>query len=669
MAQQYYTLEEAAKVLQMPADELREMAKKKEIRAFQDRGNWRFRAQDIDEEARKRGIGSEPDLQLGDALKHKASKQADDALAVDFNLDDDAVPLGKDKDPRSTKSGPRSPSPKSSGSRSPKPGSDSDVRLVMEGSLDFQIDSDVKMEPSGPKGSGAGPKGSGAGPKSSGAGPKSSGARKSKMVADSGVRMVDKPSDSDVKVIPSEHESAISPKESKSQSDSDIRLDKAGKKKDRASDAGIITEEIDLDAEEARLSAEGKAVPKSKPMTKAGPQLPTSSPFELSESDLSLESGKSPKGSGARAKPAKKPDSSSDFELIPFDESKSPTELGSGEIPLLSGNEEVGLGDLPAPNAGNSGINLQDPADSGISLESGGSDELEFELSLDSGTAPKTPKPAKKPAEKKPAEKKPAAKEAAKKEPAKKEDVDSSSEFELSLDSSPGEDSSSEFELSLDESSETVGLKSVDESSSSEFELTLDSEGALASADDESKDIFEETNFEVPSLEDESGSEAVAIDEGDTDLEGSDFEISLDESGTEERSDSQVVALEDEEEADDAAATVARPKKTKSKGAMAAAEDESELELDLEDVEGSGPRAKTDEEEEEEVVTVAAPPAEWGALPAILLFPTVIVMFVVGLMGFELVQGMWGYHRPAKVSKLIIDSIARQIDDSLPKDQ
>jgi excisionase family DNA binding protein len=643
MPQQYYTLEEAAKVLQMPPDELREMAKKKEVRAFQDRGNWRFQASQIEELARKRGIGSEPDLPLGDATKKPA--RADDPLAVDFNLEDDAVALGKDKDPRSTKSGPRSPSPKSPSPRSPKPGSDSDVRLVMEGNLDFQIDSDVKVEPSGPK--------------SSGSGPKSSGSRSKSKVADSGVKMVDKPSDSDVKVVPNESDSAVARKKGKSPSDSDIRLDKGGKKP--GSDAGIITEEIDLDAEEARLSAEGKAPPKPKPLTKAQPQLPTSSPFELSENEVTLDSPKSPKGSGPRPKPKKEKDSSSDFELIPFDEAKSPAELGSGEIPLLHGNEEVGLADLPAPTAGNSGINLQDPADSGISLESGGSDELEFELSLDSGA---TPKPASKQV--------PAAKQPAAKEPAKKEDVDSSSEFELSLDSSSSEDSSSEFELSLDESSETVGLKSSEESSSSEFELTLDSEGSLASADDGSKDIFEETNFDVPALEDESGSEAVAIDDADTDLEGSDFEISLDESGSEERSDSQVVALEDEEEADDAAATVARARKTKSKGAQPVAEDEAaELELDLEDLEGSAPRAKKiaeEEEEEEEAEAVAAAPAEWGTLPALLLFPTVIVMFIVSLMGFELVQGMWGYHRPAKVSKLITDSIARQIDDSLPKD-
>ena len=55
-------------------------------------------------------------------------------------------------------------------------------------------------------------------------------------------------------------------------------------------------------------------------------------------------------------------------------------------------------------------------------------------------------------------------------------------------------------------------------------------------------------------------------------------------------------------------------------------------------------------------------------MPAILLFPTVIVLFVVGLMGFELVRGMWGYHRPSPVGRPVIDTIARTfVDDTLPK--
>ena len=58
---------------------------------------------------------------------------------------------------------------------------------------------------------------------------------------------------------------------------------------------------------------------------------------------------------------------------------------------LLSEDEEVDLG-ARGSGPGQSGINLADPADSGISLEQGGSDEIEFELSLDAG-AGATPKP------------------------------------------------------------------------------------------------------------------------------------------------------------------------------------------------------------------------------------------------------------------------------------
>src|SRR4051794_4703404 len=109
--QQYLTLEEAAKNLNISPDELREMAKKKTIRAFQDRGTWRFRAQDIEEGARKRGLGSAAELSLGESKVAPPPKKpaADEPLPVEFSLDSDddsdEVPLGKEK--RGT-SGPRS---------------------------------------------------------------------------------------------------------------------------------------------------------------------------------------------------------------------------------------------------------------------------------------------------------------------------------------------------------------------------------------------------------------------------------------------------------------------------------------------------------------------------------------------------------------------------------
>src|SRR5262245_50389021 len=155
--QQYMTLEEAAKHLYMPPDELREMAKKKTIRAFQDRGSWRFRTQDIEELARARGLGSDPALQpgegknppsSGETRKPPSSKKPADSelLPVDFALDDsDEVQLGRE---RHASPGPRSPG---KSGRTPKPGSDSDVRLVDDSNIDFQVEPDVKVESSGPK--------------------------------------------------------------------------------------------------------------------------------------------------------------------------------------------------------------------------------------------------------------------------------------------------------------------------------------------------------------------------------------------------------------------------------------------------------------------------------------------------------------------------------------
>src|SRR6516162_3890709 len=67
MVQGYYTLDEAARILGMDAERLNQMAQKREIRAFADRGTWRFRTQDVEEMARRLGLGSSPDLQLGDA--------------------------------------------------------------------------------------------------------------------------------------------------------------------------------------------------------------------------------------------------------------------------------------------------------------------------------------------------------------------------------------------------------------------------------------------------------------------------------------------------------------------------------------------------------------------------------------------------------------------------
>jgi hypothetical protein len=97
-----------------------------------------------------------------------------------------------------------------------------------------------------------------------------------------------------------------------------------------------------------------------------------------------------------------------------------------------------------------------------------------------------------------------------------------------------------------------------------------------------------------------------------------------------------------------------------------------EAEGDLE-TEGEEEVAAEGEEETEGAAPgrtryVDAPPAEWGVMPAILMLPCVIVLFVVGLMGYELIQGMYGYQKGTKLTGLVIDPIARMFDENLPKD-
>ena len=157
MVQGYYTLEEASRILGMNAELLSQMAQKREVRAFADRGTWRFRTQDIEELARQRGMGSSPDLQLGDALRSKPHdspvRKTAEQDVFNFSLgSEDQVEIGQEilADPPggSKKTGGRS-SKRSLGPRtpSPKPGSDSDVRLVAEGSdISFRFGSDSMIK-------------------------------------------------------------------------------------------------------------------------------------------------------------------------------------------------------------------------------------------------------------------------------------------------------------------------------------------------------------------------------------------------------------------------------------------------------------------------------------------------------------------------------------------
>jgi hypothetical protein len=294
--------------------------------------------------------------------------------------------------------------------------------------------------------------------------------------------------------------------------------------------------------------------------------------------------------------PTKKEQSSSEFELSLTPDSSDEFDLKLTE----DGSDEVDVGVMPGksgPLKGDSGINLRSPSDSGISLEKSSS---EFELQLDSGVSkpksgPKTgPKSGPKSGPK-------TGPKSGPKTPSKQAPV-------------PSDESDSEFELTLDD---TPAAHPAD---------------ATAAFPEEQKDIFE-TDFELPALDDESGSEAVAIEESDTDLESSDFDLGEEgESGSEVRS---------------------VPESGKRRRAVAAEEDLDEFDDDLVAA--------------DDVAVQPAAKKTWGVLPAIVLIPTVVVMLLVGLMSFELLRNMYGYAAPSKPSGMLVRFFAQQFGD-LPKD-
>ena len=87
-----------------------------------------------------------------------------------------------------------------------------------------------------------------------------------------------------------------------------------------------------------------------------------------------------------------------------------------------------------------------------------------------------------------------------------------------------------------------------------------------------------------------------------------------------------------------------RSKRQKGRGQAVMAAD------DLDDDRSASEELAGVDDDDDEPATVAAPPgakARWGALPAFVLAPCLLVMFVVSIMGFEMMRNQWGYRQPA----------------------
>ncbi|MHB1561445.1 MAG: helix-turn-helix domain-containing protein [Isosphaeraceae bacterium] len=166
---QFYTLEEAARVLGMSSEELKSKAQAREVRAFLDGGSWRFRVVDIDELARRRGLGSDAELRLSDLEVPAASgmEEGADLDLSEFQLGVSRPDLGSETTQFKAKGAPDAegssehdillddlslpPNPVTGSSSviigvsaSGKHPSDSDVRLVPD-NVKGASDSDVRL--------------------------------------------------------------------------------------------------------------------------------------------------------------------------------------------------------------------------------------------------------------------------------------------------------------------------------------------------------------------------------------------------------------------------------------------------------------------------------------------------------------------------------------------
>lgn len=403
----------------------------------------------------------------------------------------------------------------------------------------------------------------------------------------------------------------------KKKGDSDARLDPAkARKRKEGDESAVPTEELAID-----FGGQSSAV------IKGG----SSSKLSAPKSSGKLSSGKLSASDSSKnlANPAG--GDSSEFELS-LDADSDDFELKLN----TEASDEVALGAAPKDSsgsgkrAGESGINLRDPADSGISLEKG-----------KSGDKSKS-KPAPKASE-----------------------SDADVDFELTLDSSSA---ASNVKL--------AGMKNkeAEPESDSEFELTLDDSGgsnleqtALGAAEADKGDIFE-TDFEIPPMEgSDSGSEAVAL-ESDTDLEKSDFEVAVGDSDVvaEDTSASEVVLLEEESEAP--------PMRGRGRRKAAAAADVDLADVEAEDDESvsralkgvRGRRVDEDEEEEEAAAPAGAyRPVEWGWFPGTALALAFPVVLIGGMMAFQLLETMWGYQQPRKPTAPLVQGIAKTFDMEL----
>jgi hypothetical protein len=461
MAQEYLTLEQAAQRLGVTKDQFLELADKNKLRRFAGPDTLRFWKHQVEEIGRQMGMGSDPELQPRDIAAKPASGESIHSLKPASGDSIFAFDLSTGE-----------PSSNIFAATGKKPGSDSDVRLVGQGS-------DIELKAQDPG--------------------------KLKVDSDSDVKLV-----GDDSAVPIGREPLAKPgsgsgvqldPSSSKLLDSGVRLVEERPRHPGPTDSGFLTEELDLDAELRQAEKSAK---------------PPSSKKKIAPFELAKEEAKSP--------------SSSEFELTPgaksqpsdsvFDSSSEQIKLDAEDDSSIhvSASREMALGEA-------SGVNLHKPSDKGISLEkepSSSEESLTLELPADKGKKPRKKTPAESDADSSsefelsleddvglaPLEEDKGSKEVYKTDLGKPAAKASDSSGEIALDSDEFAETS-DFELALDEDS-----SSVEGETGSEV-IVIDEDAGEAEATALRPDALEEDLGEVLEAPEEELAVEEAAEEGE----------------------------------------------------------------------------------------------------------------------------------------------------------
>lgn len=605
MAQEFCSVEQAALMLNLSPQELNAMAQRREIRAFSDRGTWRFRLQDIQELARRRGVPSSEEIpalppksaKIPKSGKHPKPPEApipltsameEQPLEAEIVMSpDDEIHLTPQEDiqvamPAEAVDIFESDDPSSSKRSTSK----SEIILVpKEGELEL-----LATEDEGP-------------------------ASSSFVFPTSKKPKAPAPTKTE-REVPDDGGFAIGGDEAPTTAgDSQVRLDSLS---GRLPDSGVRLVDFDLPSQ---LSGLMPPPPSSRKMPKPPSTVDLLRPG-------SMPGATPPPGSGPKMAPpgsGKQPAPKS---------GKTPTPPKSGKI---AGESKKSLGDIPGldPAAAAHLANLS-PTDSGSeSALAPGMSLSDFELEVTknepgdsvfdlTGSKPSAPSLELELTSELDVGEVEGSDDTIDISGGSRQKPAAGGTMRGKIDEQTGDAGSGTFELSMESDEFSTALSAKPESS--EFDLSLEGEGEATT---------DSSDFEL-TLEGDagegSGEFAASIEVRPDQVETSDFELALDEDSSseilEETTDSEVVVIDDDE---------AVPAPARSGVAI----DDEDLVVEE--------AAEEEPAMSEAAMAAAAAPPEWGYW-SLTLVPTVLIMPIVGFLLFEMLRSASSYNQPGIVT-------------------